>query len=332
MQNSRLSEDHKSKIAEAVTSGLDASEWELVSVLKGGLSGAVVYQIKVSDNFFAIKIEAEDAELLRTKQIMQIASEAGVCPKIYYADAENRVILMAYIKPVMAEKSLENVNKLLAQVRKLHQQEITEPWKSVSDVLRENYQHLPSSYKDISIVQECWNKLSEIQSILFSDQDVRLCHADLNPSNVLFDGKQWLFVDWQAASTQSFYYDLACVATWFYFYDEKLCQSLLNIYLERDANEIEQAKYYLMRVFTQIYFGVGFISMPLKSNNQFPVMVNDEIEKVPDFKQFLQSIGRGQVNLADPKEQQKFGFSFFREAKTMMNEQCERSCAVLRKG
>lgn len=331
MQNSRISEDHKRKIAEAVRSGLKTSEWEFIGLLKGGLSGAAVYQIKVQDEMYAIKIDADDADLSRTTEIIKMASDLGICPKIFPIDSEGNVTLMAYIKPVPADKSPNNINKFVAQIRKLHQQKIIHSWKSVVDVLNENYQRLPDSYKITHAINECWMKINDILPELFNDDDTRLCHADLNPSNVLFDGNQWFFIDWQAASPQSFYYDLACVATWFYFYDEKLCESLLNIYLERDATESEKAKYYLMRVFAQVYFGIGFIAMPLKTNAHFPVMKNEEIEKLPDFMTFIQSIGRGQVNLSDMAEQQKFGFTFFRKAKSMINEEYERSCAKLKK-
>jgi hypothetical protein len=139
--------------------------------------------------------------------------------------------------------------------------------------------------------------------------------------NILFDGDQYFLIDWQAASPQSFYFDLAYVATWFYFYNEGLCGLFLTSYLGREGTEKEKAKYYLMRVFTNIYLGIGFISLPLKSDKNFPVVSNTTIENLPSFPEFLQSIGMGKVNLSDPNVQQQFGFVFLKNAEKMMNEQ-----------
>jgi hypothetical protein len=154
-------------------------------------------------------------------------------------------------------------------------------------------------------------------------------HCDLNPANVLFDGEDYFFIDWQAASLQSFYFDLACCAGWFYFYNEDLCALILNSYFGREPTELEKAKYYLMRVFTNIYFGIGFISLPLKKNSDFPILNDADIEKLPAYLSFMQSLGSGQSDLSDPKTQHNFGLIFLKTSEKMMDDRYEQAYKLL---
>ena len=136
-------------------------------------------------------------------------------------------------------------------------------------------------------------------------------------------------MDWQAASHQSFYVDLACCATWFYFYNEDLCASFLTYYLAREATEEEKAKYYLMRIFTNIYYGIAFISLSLKMMTYISVPSDTDIEKLPSYLSFLQSVGAGQINLSDANAQQQFGFIFLRTAQGMMNQTYQNTYELL---
>ena len=134
-------------------------------------------------------------------------------------------------------------------------------------------------------------------------------------------GDEYFLVDWQAASPQSFYFDLACCATWFYFYNEDLCASFLEYYLGRDSTDEEKNKYYLMRIFTFIYYGIGFLSLPLKTSSDFPILIDSEIEKLPNHLLFMQSLGSGNVDLTDATTQQQFGFILLKVANNMLNQQ-----------
>ena len=157
-------------------------------------------------------------------------------------------------------------------------------------------------------------------NVLFDQNDIRSCHCDLNPVNILFDGEKYFFVDWQAASPQSFYFDLAYCSNWFYFYNEDLCALFLKSYFGREVTEEENAKYYLMRIFTYIYLGIGFISLPFKENQNIPILSDENIEKLPSYLKFMQSLGSGVVDLENADVQQQFGFIFLKTAIKMMDQ------------
>jgi thiamine kinase-like enzyme len=324
MKKSELPIEHIEKISLAVEKGLSENDWELISILSGGLTGVPVYKIEVDKKYYAIKLEDVNDkrfDLFRNYQIIEMVSKQGISPFVYFANAERGIILMDHVevKP-RPEASPESIKKIADVIRNLHEKNAFPNWKSVTEILNDIYQTFPENYRQNNIIKKCVQEVKMMENILFDEADIRSCHCDLNPVNILFDGNNYFFVDWQAASSQSFYFDLAYSASWFYFYNEVLCASFLNAYLEREANEKEKAKYYLMRVFTNIYLGIGFISLPLKSDNNTQILSDENIKKLPTFIEFMQSIGSGRVNLADPNIQQQFGFVFLKNAEKMMDQ------------
>jgi hypothetical protein len=60
---------------------------------------------------------------------------------------------------------------------------------------------------------------------------VVLSHNDVNPGNLVFDGSQLMFVDWDVSGPADPYYDLAAIAV-FLRIDEAGCEQLLAAYGE----------------------------------------------------------------------------------------------------
>lgn len=334
MNKSELPIEHLEKIDFAVENGLKTKHWELISLLGGGLTGVPVYKIAVKKKAYAIKLEIVDDnrfDLVRNYKIVKTVSNLGISPSVYLIDAERGIILMNYVeaKP-RSEASFTSIQKFADLIRKLHEINLFPNWKSVMEILHEIHSTFPEEYRQKNILKKCLQIVKYMENILFDESDIRSCHCDLNPVNILFDGNNYFLVDWQAASPQSFYFDLAYSASWFYFYNEDLCASFLNSYLKREATKEEKSKYYLMRIFTNIYLGIGFISLSLKVDNPIEILSDGNIEKLPTFTEFLQTVGSRKVNLGEPSVQQKFGFVFLKNAETMMDQRYQSACKLLR--
>lgn len=333
MKKSELPIEHIEKINFAIQKGLGAKDWEPINLLSGGLTGVPVYRIAVENKSYAIKLENvndKDFDLARSYKIIEMVSKQGISPLVYFTDAKQGIILMKYIESKPQPKdSLVAMKRFAGFIRNLHKKNSFSKWKSVVEILELVYQRLPSEYRQKNIIKKCMQEIKKIENILFDPNDIRSCHCDLNPVNVLFDGDDYFLVDWQAASPQSFYFDLAYCAIWFYFYNEDLCASFLMCYLEREATEEEKAKYYLMRIFTNIYLGISFIALLFKENPNFHALYDESIEKLPTYVAFMQSVGSGKANLADANVQQQFGFVFLKTAEGMMDQRYEYACKLL---
>lgn len=333
MKKNELPIAHLEKIDFAVLKGLGTKNWELINLLSGGLTGVPVYRIVVENKSYTIKLEDvndKEFDLQRSYKILETVSKQGISPLVYFTDPDRGIVLMKYIESnPRPEASPENIQKFSHLIRELHENNSFPKWKSVIVILELVYQRLTPDYQKSKIIMESMHEINKMRNILFDQNDVRLCHCDLNPVNVLFDGEKYFLVDWQAASAQSFYFDLAYCSNWFYFYNEDLCALFLTSYLGREATEEESAKYYLMRIFSYIYLGIGFISLPFRENQNIPIIPEENIEKLPSYLKFMQSLGSGMVDLENTETQQQFGFIFLKTAKQMMDRRYQHAYEFL---
>ncbi|WP_163592603.1 phosphotransferase, partial [Klebsiella pneumoniae] len=78
-------------------------------------------------------------------------------------------------------------------------------------------------------------------------------HNDLNPRNILYDGRRLWLVDWEAAFLPDRYFDLAALANFFTATpeDEVLLQAT---YWSAPPREAQAARLYLARQVNHLYY------------------------------------------------------------------------------
>ena len=309
------------RIRSTIVSKMKTDNWQLIQELKGGLSGASTNLITIDGVEYIAKLNEATVSLedmTRIYAAIKTASQLGIAPHVFCADLEQRVIIMEYIK--VKQQSLREpkyITTFARVIRKMHD-ECGEYNKYISIFKKAhdnfNSEKLPQAVKDCHVVADCKNALSAIEEFLHDEGDIRPSHVDLNPGNVIFDGETIKLLDWDSASPQNLYFDLATCALFYYYYDEdNLCRELLTQYLQRTPDEVEENKYYMMRIFAYMYFGIGFVTI---YPNLKPLSDKD-CQTLPSFSEMYRIIASGQVT---PENLQKFGLSCLNKAFNEIND------------
>jgi thiamine kinase-like enzyme len=309
-----VSDGHGSRINSAIKNGIPHKNWKLKKLLHGGLSGACTYLVSIDDKPYVIKLEKLDMkeiDLPRYCEVIKIASDQLCCPKVYFADAELGVILMDYIdsKPLPLRED-EYIKKFAKLIKDLHDGPHFPKWINVFDILDYFYQKLPPEYKEMNIMKACILELEKLRKELSDPADIRPCHADINPSNILFNGETIYLVDWLTASPQNFYFDLAACVIFFYHGNNEHLELFLNEYFGRKPTDSERKKLNRMCQFSSIYYGIGFLNLSAQSNKNYSLIDEKQIEDLPSYSQFMSLVGKGEISLANAVDQKKLGYIF----------------------
>ena len=147
-------------------------------------------------------------------------------------------------------------------------------------------------------------------------------HHDINPGNILFDQKQAYLIDFETASQDIFYLDLA-EAFNFFIYDDTKIQSFLTSYFIKEPNEEQISKFTLFKALAFLKNGLWLAHI-------------SGVNKLPDDKNILEyplfeaRIRKGLVDFSNPQELQNLAISEFNEGIRLLNEPpCKKAIAFL---
>jgi aminoglycoside phosphotransferase (APT) family kinase protein len=209
-----------------------------ISRVSAGLSGARVYRVDAGGRAFALKIAGRDQPLAlwrRKLQIQQLAADARVAPAVVHVDEDRRAILSGFVAdqsffPLYGNPATRAVatDRLAAMLRTLHQLPVP-----AGDPTRG-----PEHF-----IADAWSLLKTVPVPPFVAEAVRqatvepsfepgppvLCHNDVNPSNVVYDGERLMLLDWETAGPNDAFYDLGAISI-FLRMDADACRTLLTAY------------------------------------------------------------------------------------------------------
>jgi hypothetical protein len=100
-----------------------------------------------------------------------------------------------------------------------------------------------------------WARLYEVCRRL--EPQLVSSHNDLNPRNLLYDGRRVWLIDWEAAFRADRYVDLAAIAN-VYAADAEGEALLLRTYFGREATTAERARLYLFRQVSHVFHAAVF--------------------------------------------------------------------------
>lgn len=319
--NAIPSSQHTTLITEAMQSAFADELWQIEEPLGGGLSSSTLYKISLGAKTIVARLSdpaGAGADLASEYGAMQMAGQAGLAPAVYYADAQKGIVLMAYIaaEPLfgIGLGSPEQVEKLAGFVRALHDGDVFPGREPIYHKTHQIITLLQPAWRDHPLVQQALQLRDTLIPQLNDPTDLRSSHTDINPNNLLYANNQFWLVDWEGASQQSLYFDLASCGNFFYYSSPALETAFLTAYFQRPPTPSESEKYRLMRQFVAIFYGLIFLY--ISGLMGASLLSADELDTLPTYPDMMNRVGSGQESLGMAHTQHKLGFIYLQTALT----------------
>jgi len=257
--------DHRqSAVARALLAAFGQPTPDQIVPLTGGLSGAQVFRITVDAVDHVLRLDSPQDNMVPAPvwyETMQIAARHGLAPGVRHADASDRVMILDFIPPrSLATEFTGSRQDLMglfgSRLSRLHQ---TPGFPFLVDYL-DGVQSLldglvATGLFQPSVLEPVLDLYRDLVPVYRQDAPPLVAsHNDLNPRNILFDGHQIWFVDWEAAFMADPYVDLAAVAN-VYAHSAEDREALLGAYFGRPAKGAETARLALMQLINHIFYG-----------------------------------------------------------------------------
>ena len=314
-----LNKNHVPLINLAVKSAFPEDSWTHEKTLYQGNSPSVLYILNIKNKKFVAKLTDPNypGSNLSTVYDAQIKGfNNKIAPKVSYSDPSAGILIMDHIEAVAFDKinyeQPETIEKLAKLLSRLH---LCDDFKKgLSSFERVDFRHnlIPLNFKSHNLIKQAIQTKETIQETLTDDKDTKPSHGDLSPFNLLFDGNSFCLVDWDTATQDNLYFDLATCIIFFYFNNEEASEIFLRNYFGRSPSQVERDKLNLMKIFVYVYYGITFIYT--SSLRKVELLSQEAIDTLPSYLEFMKSIGSGKANLGNGKSQQQLGFIYLKMA------------------
>lgn len=301
-----------------------------VSLMAGGLSGSSIYKVRIGDRAYILKLTTpQESDAL---SVVDLAATAGVAPKVYFNNQHQGVSISDFIdsQPMRSAFSPDElVIKLATTIRTIHALPSTiqgQPLFKTVDALISQFKK--SGMLSGPVFDECFSKYQRLKENYTLRVGDRVCsHNDLNPNNILCDGKNIWIIDWDTASLNDRFIDLANAANFFVHTPEHE-DAYLRAYFEAEPTEDQLGRFYLMRQLCRIIYSMLMFQL---AGQQKPAdFVHDQDMVGYDMPTFASLMARGRVSLGEYEGQLFYGKALLNTALGQMRHgRFEKSLAQL---
>lgn len=310
-------DDKKEAITKAFRIAFDVSLPNEFQPLVGGFSSPGIYKVGIEEKLYVLRLSHPKRKLndeQRTMSCVQLSAELGISPTTYYASPEDGIVLMDYIEQKLLSweemTDHNNLKELAVTVRKLHNGPKFPESVTIFDA-RRSFERMLGDDKP-KFLEELSTELDKIEMTLNEGKiEGRPCHHDLKIDNLLFDGKRFWLVDFEAAAQGNFLFDIATVIT---FMAMTTAQEgfFLEAYFGQKATNDQCDQLNLMKQIVLSYYGTAYL-MVAKIRYQLPPASQD-ISTLQDAQLFLRSHIRNSSPSISPQNIQEFGLVLLNQA------------------
>ena len=234
-----------------------------------GMSGASVYDVTTERGSYVLRVaSAHTQNWERQMAVLRLVSDNAISPPILFMDATARATISAKIPGTGLIGAMSDPNTRGPAI------------KSLVDTLAKMHA-IPASdivaTDPLAVVRELWNIQSvragfpewatkigktfgAIEAVLATDERRVLSHNDLNPGNVLWDGKRAWLIDFEASARVHPYYDLAG----FTLFLSLPLESALGLLAKQEGAAVTQEQAVVFECFRRVaaaLYGMIFLSL-----------------------------------------------------------------------
>jgi hypothetical protein len=314
--------ENRRDIAKSAISAAFGAEPTGVHPITNGASGALIYRIELAGSLYLLRLEnmeRPDNDIGRGYACMGTAAEAGIAPPLRYADAEEGVAIMDYLEaqsiftyPTGREELARDLGVLIARlqdtptfppVEKDYPSIVGELLEGLSgsgrfapgllDPHREGYARLVDVY--------AWDRDNTVSS-----------HNDLNPGNIIFDGRRLWLIDWEIAFRNDPMIDLGNLSN-YVAQTPELRDALLGAWLGREPDRATRARLVLARQFARLAYACLMLSFSAQPGGP------DDDLTAPSLGEFHRMMLEGEVTLGAPDGLYRYGKVFLNEFLTNLS-------------
>lgn len=310
-----ISADKQPAVERALTQALGTASIEDIERLTGAIAAKDVFRIVVSGRPYLLRLIGPNALGDPAVEVAthRLAAEAGLAPRMLYADAAERIVLSEFVpaRPFPADTATQ----LAGIIARLHGLTGFPPprmksYLDVGDAFAARFQ--AANLLPASVTDELFRGIAEVRRVYPRQADEWVAsHNDLKPQNYIFDGERFWLVDWEAAFLNDRYHDLTVIAN-FHVQDEAREAAFLAAYFGRPAGEYERARFFLMGLLGHSFYASCFLLIAASKGVSI-----DAAAPVPDFRHFHQRILAGEIGVDesdDPAAKAEYGITHVHEA------------------
>lgn len=292
-----LSAAHREIARSALTAAFGSAPASAIVPVTGGASGAATFRAEVGDRRYLLRIEGEPSPLRNPTQYesMRIAAEAGIAPRLHYADEVARVAVMDFIEE-QPLGSYPGGPRALAQAmaEMLGRVQATPPFPrfvEYPDIVARLWAHVcRTGLFAPGVLDAHTERLAKIrESYVWDSAKSVSSHNDPLPRNILFDGKRLWMIDWESAYRNDPLVDVAIMLDSFAPTPE-LENVFLQAWLGRALDATFHNRLAPVRALTRLYYAGVLLSASTAA-----ARAADTDVSAPTLAEFKQAIREGRL-------------------------------------
>ncbi len=252
-------------VTAALTAAFGSPAIDSAVPLSGGISGASLFRVTRGARCCVLRVEGTPSPLRNPYQYesQRIAAEAGIAPKLYYADEAQGVTAMDFIaaRPL---REYPGGPRALAQargelLRRVQATPVFPVFVDYPDIVGRLFAHVVrTGLFAPGLLDAHTARLAQIaQDNPWNPAALVSSHNDPNPHNILFDGERLWLIDWESAYRNDPLVDVAIMLD---NQAPELEDVLLHAWLGRAPDNALRARLALIRSLTRLYYAGVLLS------------------------------------------------------------------------